>query len=90
IPGWKTDRGRIYIKFGKPDSIESHPMGGPYERPYYEGGGSTTTYPFEVWFYRYIPGVGSGIEIEFVDPTGTGEYRIARSPYEKDALLYVP
>lgn len=90
IPGWKTDRGRIYITFGKPDSIESHPSGGQYDRPSYEGGGSTSTYPFEIWFYRYIEGVGSGIEIEFVDPTGSGEYRIARSPDEKDALLYIP
>ncbi len=90
IPGWKTDRGRIYIMFGPPDSIESHPSGGTYDRPYWEGGGSTSTYPFEVWFYRYIEGVGSGIEIEFVDPTMTGEYRIARSPDEKDALLFVP
>src|SRR5918994_7635777 len=90
IPGWKTDRGRIYIMYGKPDGRETHPMGGAYERPSYEGGGSTTTYPFEVWFYRYIAGVGSGIEVEFVDPTGSGEYRIARSPAEKDALLHVP
>lgn len=90
IPGWKTDRGRIYITWGKPDSVESHPSGGSYDRPSYEGGGSTTTYPFEVWFYRHLEGVGSGIEIEFVDPTGTGEYRIARSPYEKDALAMVP
>jgi len=90
IPGWKTDRGRIYITFGKPDSVESHPAGGSYDRPSYHGGGSTTTYPFEIWFYRYIEGVGSGIEIEFVDPTGTGEYRIARSPDEKDALALVP
>lgn len=90
IPGWKTDRGRIYIMYGKPDEKESHPMGGPYERPSYHGGGSTSTYPFEVWFYRYLPGIGSGIEIEFVDPTGSGEYRIARSPEEKDALLHVP
>lgn len=90
IPGWKTDRGRIYITFGKPDGIESHPSGGQYQRPYHEGGGSTSTYPFEVWFYRHLDGVGSGIEIEFVDPTGSGEYRIARSPNEKDALLYVP
>ncbi|MBL8148603.1 MAG: GWxTD domain-containing protein [Blastocatellia bacterium] len=90
IPGWKTDRGRIYITFGPPDSIESHPAGGPYERPFAEGGGTTSTYPFEIWFYRYLEGVGSGIEIEFVDPTMTGEYRIARSPDEKDALLYVP
>lgn len=90
IPGWKTDRGRIYITFGKPDSVESHPSGGQYDRPSYEGGGSTSTYPFEIWFYRYLENVGSGVEIEFVDPTGTGEYRIARSPNEKDALLYVP
>ncbi len=90
IPGWKTDRGRIYITWGKPDSVESHPSGGAYDRPVYEGGGSTTTYPFEVWFYRHLEGVGTGIEIEFVDPTGTGEYRIARSPYEKDALAMVP
>jgi GWxTD domain-containing protein len=90
IPGWRTDRGRIYITWGKPDEVESHPSGGTYNRESYEGGGSTSTYPFERWFYRYLPGVGSGIEIEFVDPTGSGEYRIARNPDEKDALLHVP
>ena len=90
IPGWMTDRGRIYIAWGKPDSVESYPTGGFYDRPTWEGGGSTTTYPYEVWFYRHLDGVGDGIEIEFVDPTGTGEYRIARSPYEKDALATVP
>jgi GWxTD domain-containing protein len=90
IPGWKTDRGRIYIMYGAPNEKETHPSGGSYERPSYEGGGSTTTYPFETWFYRYLPGIGSGIEIEFVDPTGTGEYRIARSPDEKDAMLNIP
>ena len=90
IPGWKTDRGRIWIMYGKPDERETHPMGGQYDRPSYEGGGSTSTYPFEQWFYRYLPGVGSGVEIEFVDPTGSGEYRIARNPDEKDALLNIP
>ncbi|MEO8649543.1 MAG: GWxTD domain-containing protein [Acidobacteriota bacterium] len=90
IPGWKTDRGRIYIAWGKPDSIESHPSGGAYDRPSYEGGGSTTTYPFEIWWYRHLDGVGDGIEVEFVDPTGTGEYRVARNANEKDALLMVP
>jgi GWxTD domain-containing protein len=90
IPGWKSDRGRIYIMYGPPHERETHPTGGSYERPYYHGGGSTTTYPFEVWFYRHLPGIGSGVEIEFVDPTGTGEYRIARSPNEKDAMLHVP
>jgi GWxTD domain-containing protein len=90
IPGWKTDRGRIYIAWGKPDSIETHPTGGAYDRPSYEGGGSTTTYPFEVWWYRHLDNVGDGIEIEFVDPTGTGEYRLARDANEKDALKNVP
>lgn len=90
IPGWKTDRGRVYIAHGKPDSIESHPSGGSYDRPSYEGGGSTTTYPFEIWFYRHLDNIGDGLEIEFVDPTGTGEYRLARDASEKDALKYVP
>lgn len=90
IPGWKSDRGRIWIMYGKPDELETHPMGGNYNRPSYEGGGSTSTYPFENWFYRYLPGVGSGIEIEFVDPTGSGEYRIARNANEKDAMLMIP
>src|SRR5438128_5233686 len=90
VAGWRTDRGRIYITFGKADEIESHPSGGSYDRPSWEGGGSTTTYPFETWWYRYIEGIGSDIEIEFVDPSGSGEYRIARSPDEKDALLNVP
>jgi GWxTD domain-containing protein len=90
IPGWKTDRGRIYITFGPPDEIESHPSGGTYERPMEEGGGTTSTYPFEKWRYRYIEGIGSDINIEFVDPTMTGEYRMTMDPSEKDALLYVP
>lgn len=90
IPGWKTDRGRIYIMFGPPDEKESHPSGGSYDRPTWEGGGSTSTYPFETWWYRYLEGVGSDIEIEFVDPSGSGEYRIARNAWEKDALLYTP
>jgi len=89
-PGWMTDRGKIYITWGKPDSVESRPMGGAYDRPAWEGGGSTTTYPFEIWFYRHLEGIGSGIEIEFVDPTGTGEYRIATNANEKDALLFIP
>ncbi|MBI2816816.1 MAG: GWxTD domain-containing protein [Acidobacteria bacterium] len=90
IPGWKTDRGRIYIMYGPPDEIEAHPSGGHYERPIEEGGGSTSTYPFEQWRYRYIEGVGQNIVLEFVDPTMTGEYRMTMDPSEKDALLYVP
>jgi GWxTD domain-containing protein len=90
IPGWKTDRGRIYIIWGKPDEIESHPTGGTYDRPMEQGGGSTTTYPWETWRYRYLEGVGENIIIEFVDPSGSGEYHQTMDPSEKDALLYVP
>ncbi|MBI4456311.1 MAG: GWxTD domain-containing protein [Acidobacteria bacterium] len=90
FPGWKTDRGKIYIKFGPPDEIQSHPSGGSYNRAPYEGGGSTATFPFEVWRYRHIDGIGDDIEIEFVDKTHSGEYKIALYPDEKDALLYVP
>jgi GWxTD domain-containing protein len=90
IPGWKTDRGRIYIMYGPADEVESHPSGGTYERPIEEGGGTTSTYPFEKWRYRYIDGIGNDVNIEFVDPTMTGEYRMTMDPSEKDALLYVP
>ncbi|SPF52671.1 conserved exported hypothetical protein [Candidatus Sulfopaludibacter sp. SbA4] len=90
IPGWKSDRGRIYITFGPPDEIESHPSGGTYERPPEEGGGTTSTFPFEQWRYRYIEDLGNNIIIEFVDPTMSGEYRMTMDPSEKDALLYVP
>lgn len=89
-PGWRTDRGRIYIIHGPPNEIESYPTGGPYYRPSWEGGGSTSTYPFEIWRYRHIDGVGEDVELEFVDPTGGGEYRLALDPDEKDQLLHVP
>jgi GWxTD domain-containing protein len=90
IPGWKTDRGRIYITYGPPDEKETHPSGGTYERPTDEGGGTTSTFPFEQWRYRFIEGIGTDINIEFVDPTMSGEYRMTMDPSEKDALLYVP
>jgi GWxTD domain-containing protein len=90
IPGWKTDRGRIYILYGKPDEIESHPSGGTYDRPIEEGGGTTSTFPFEIWRYRYIEGIGNEVLLEFVDPSMSGEYRMTIDPSEKDALLHVP
>src|SRR5579862_760873 len=90
IPGWKTDRGRIYIMYGPADETDSHPSGGTYQRPQEEGGGETATYPFETWRYRYIDGIGTNVELEFVDPTMTGEYHLTMDPGEKDALLHVP
>ena len=90
IPGWKADRGRIYIMHGEPAEIESHPSGGMYERLPEEGGGSTSTYPFERWRYRYLEGVGTNVILEFVDVSGTGEYRLTMDPSEKDALTMIP
>jgi len=90
VPGWRTDRGRIYIVFGKPDEIESHPSGGTYERPMEEGGGETSTFPFEQWRYRYIEGIGQEIIIEFVDTCMCGEYHMTIDRSEKDALLMTP
>jgi GWxTD domain-containing protein len=89
-PGWKTDRGHIYIAYGKADSIDSHPSGGSYERPMEEGGGNTSTYPFETWHYRYIEGVGDNIDIEFVDSCMCGDYHMTIDRSEKDALKHVP
>jgi GWxTD domain-containing protein len=90
MPGWRTDRGRIYIMYGPPTSIDSHPMGGPYQRSAEEGGGQTETFPFEVWRYRYLEGIGQEIEIEFVDDCGCGSYEMTLDRSKKDALLHVP
>jgi GWxTD domain-containing protein len=90
IPGWKTDRGRMYIVFGPADEIDSHPSGGSYERPMEEGGGETSTFPFETWRYRYIEGIGQEVMIEFVDTCMCGDYHMTLDRSEKDALKYTP
>src|SRR5215470_6457765 len=74
MPGWRTDRGRIYIMYGPADQVDSHPSGGSYQRPIEEGGGTTSTYPFETWRYRYLEGVGQEVILEFVDQCQCGEY----------------
>ncbi|HWR17672.1 MAG TPA: GWxTD domain-containing protein [Terriglobales bacterium] len=91
IPGWKTDRGRMYIMYGPPDQIESHPSGGIYNRPMEEGGGQTSTYPFETWRYRYIEAIQEQeVIIEFVDTCMCNDYHMTMDRSEKDALLHVP
>ncbi len=90
IPGWKTDRGRIYIMWGPPDQIESHPTGGTWDRPQEQGGGTTSTYPYEDWRYRYLEGIQENVELEFVDPCSCGDYHLTSDPNEKDALLHTP
>jgi GWxTD domain-containing protein len=89
-PGWMTDRGHTYIAWGKPDDIESHPSGGEYQRPMEEGGGSTSTFPFEIWHYRYLEGVGDNVDMEFVDTCQCGDYHYTIDRSEKDALKHVP
>jgi GWxTD domain-containing protein len=66
--GWKTDRGRIYIKYGPPDEIESHPS---------PAGGKPA---FEQWKYYHIEGVGENVIIEFDDVDGSGAYRMTSDP----------
>jgi GWxTD domain-containing protein len=90
IPGWKSDRGHMYIVFGPPDEIDSHPSGGTYERPMEEGGGETSTFPFETWRYRYIEGIGQEVMIEFVDTCMCNDYHMTLDRSEKDALKYTP
>jgi GWxTD domain-containing protein len=90
IPGWKTDRGRIYIMYGPADEVDSHPSGGSYERPMEEGGGETSTFPFEDWRYRYLEGIGQEVIIEFVDTCMCGDYHMTLDRSEKDALKYTP
>ncbi len=87
IPGWRTDRGRIYIQYGPPDEIEAHPSGGSYERPLSQGGGVTETYPFEQWRYKLIDGVGQNVIVEFVDKDRNGEYHMTMDPAQKDQFF---
>jgi len=90
IAGWRTDRGRIYIAWGPPDERDEHASGGSYQRTPEEGGGTTSTFPFEIWRYRRLDGVESDVQLEFIDPTLSGEYRLTIDPCEKDALAKVP
>jgi GWxTD domain-containing protein len=90
VPGWRTDRGRIYIVWGPPDEIESHASGGTYQREMAQGGGTSSSYPFERWRYRYLEGVGTEVIIEFVDTCMCNEYRYSMDPAEKDALRDTP
>ncbi len=89
VQGWRTDRGRMYIVWGPPTSRETHTQGETYQRPLEEGGGETKTYAYEIWNYNYVEGLGQNVNLEFVDPSGTGEFHLTTDPSEKDAFLYV-
>ncbi len=83
MPGWKTDRGRIYILLGRPTNILRKAMG---DVPY-EGGkfvtastletGTLTEKPTEIWIYDNYPEIFSGpLRLVFVDHHGTGAYKL--------------
>ncbi len=76
--------------YGSADEVESHPSGGTYQRPMEEGGGETSTFPFEQWRYRYLEGIGQEVIIEFVDDCQCGAYEMTLDRSKKDALKYTP
>ncbi len=89
-PGWRTDRGRIWIMYGKPNEIDAHPDGGPWVRPQWMGGGTAETYPWVDWIYHYLPRIGTEVKLEFVDQCMCGDYKLTMDPCAKDALNEVP
>jgi GWxTD domain-containing protein len=88
MPGWLTDRGRVYVLYGPPNRRDAHPMGGRYEKPPNQGGDTVTTFPFEVWEYDYISGIGEDLTIEFVDRSGAGLYTLETDPNKKDVFYW--
>ncbi len=87
-PGWLTDRGRIYVLYGPPNRRDANPMGGRYQKPANMGGDTITTFPFEIWEYDYIPGIGQDITIEFVDRSGSGMYVLTTDSNQKDVFYW--
>ena len=62
--GWQSDRGRIYIVYGEPESVESG----------VSGAGQPASFALERWRYAYIEGLGENAELTFVDANRTGVY----------------
>jgi GWxTD domain-containing protein len=87
VPGWKTDRGRIYILWGKPDSVDAHqPSGDPCAR-FPINCPETNMSPFEVWHYNFLEGIGNNILLEFLNSPKSGDYRLITDPNEKSAIF---
>ena len=56
IPGWKSDRGMIYIKYGPPDERDQHNGAVPSSVPSRKAAAKPACIPYEDWRYRYIEG----------------------------------
>jgi len=74
VPGWKADRGRIYIEWGQPDAIDLDGVGVAGSR--------------QLWRYRYLEGIGENVELEFTDPRHSGEYHLTVEPAISDGRFY--
>ncbi|MCI0411366.1 GWxTD domain-containing protein [bacterium] len=63
--GIPSDRAKIYILLGKPNSVESHPSSDKY-------------YPLELWSYYSLGlrGLPPSLELIFFKRWGAGEYRL--------------
>lgn len=72
--GWKTDRGIIYMRYGKPDDIEYHPSSAEIE-------------PYERWVYYNYPKQGT-IYFIFVDENGYGNYILKHSTAQGEIVDY--
>ncbi len=63
FPGWKTDRGRIYILLGPPQNIEEY-------------SNVNGVFPAEIWFYLGDTSLGlpAGFNVIFFKRLGTGDF----------------
>jgi GWxTD domain-containing protein len=76
LAGWKTDRGRIYVLFGSPDSVDLVAgQRAPGAAPNQDS--DTYLHPAEQWHYRYIKGIGENVEFHFESVDGRTDYALA-------------
>jgi len=71
---WKSDRGRVYIKYGPPDEIESYPS-------------TMGAEPYMRWTYHNYPQQGY-IFFIFVDESGYGDYTLKHSTAKGEMTDY--
>jgi GWxTD domain-containing protein len=64
LAGWKTDRGRVYVPFGLPDSLDVYANRGATDTPPSKGS-QTDLHPAEKWHYKYVQGLGENVQFEF-------------------------
>lgn len=65
--GWRTDRGRVFLKYGIPSDVERYPSG--------PAGGT----PWELWRYDQLGAQGSVIFVFYDPDLTTGEYPLLHS-----------